>query len=79
MYTIFRPPAAFYEYLIKVVIAPHLTTAAQKRLLYYPLNADLNQYTRSPLKFAMIWTMVWTGNQALQNIVGQQVIHDSNT
>ena len=39
MCTIFRPPAAFYEHLIKVVIAPYLTTAAQKNLLYYPLTS----------------------------------------
>ena len=38
MYTIHRPPAAFYEYLIKAVMAPHFTTAIQKTLLYYPLN-----------------------------------------
>ena len=38
MHTIFRSPAPFYEHLIKVVIAPHLTTAAQKNLLYYPLK-----------------------------------------
>ena len=37
MDTIYRPPAAFYEYLIKVVIASHLTTAIQKILLYYHL------------------------------------------
>ena len=38
MYTIFILPAVFYEYLIKVVIAPHLTIAAQKHLLYYTLQ-----------------------------------------
>ena len=38
---IFRLPVAFYEYLIKVVIAPHLTTAAKEDLLYYTLNWDV--------------------------------------
>ena len=37
MYTICRPTAAFYEYLIEVVIAPHLTTTAKKQLLCYPM------------------------------------------
>ena len=41
MYTIFRPPAPFYEYLIKVVNVPHLTTTAQKNLLYYPVTKPL--------------------------------------
>ena len=29
MYTLYGPPAALYEYLIKVVITPHVTTAAK--------------------------------------------------
>ena len=37
MDTIYRLPAVFYEYLIKVVIVSHLTTAIWKILLYYHL------------------------------------------
>ena len=37
MDTIYRPPAAFYEYLVNAVIASHLTTAVRKILLYYHL------------------------------------------
>ena len=36
MYTICRPVAAFYECLIEVVIAPHLTTIAQKNCCITP-------------------------------------------
>ena len=43
MFTIDRPPAAFYEYLIKVVIAPHLTTAAPKICLVYVLQIPIKQ------------------------------------
>ena len=37
MDTIYRLPAAFYEYFIKVVIVSHLSTATWKILLYYHL------------------------------------------
>ena len=41
MYTIIRSPAAFYEYLIKFIIAPHLTTAAKKIAVFSPDELNL--------------------------------------
>ena len=39
MHNLYRSAAAFYECLITIVIALLRTTAAQKKIMYYPLES----------------------------------------